>query len=342
MIDRQTQRFIKEGLLSIYRAYPKAMDYAVYYLPFEHHNFKEIGMSIRSMHGIPEVPWPEEDCIICTEDHVSTLLGYDVKLFIMILHTKAFKDRMNLIPKGEDCGIVEPMEFFNVALSPGARGKNSISIRRKQITLVHRGETFHCPMTEAFLQNKADQHPSATEEQKEKLKDYWRAVNTATFEGIWIAKEMGLPNQDQMGLASDVLGYLANIVVPCHYFVKSEFEEGFGTKTQRRHTRGKPIFSVISYDRLHRTLLKEDEDYQGGTVEAHFRRGHIRHHWKRAGLNRHALPESPMERMKLVHKHHVERSYIPPMWVGENVFSINGVTHEIMTKEMPLVQIGPR
>lgn len=340
MIDRQTQRFIKEGLLSIYRAYPKAIDYAVYYLPFEHHSFKEIGMSIRSMHGIPEIPWPEEDCIICTEDHVSTLLEHDVKLFIMILHTKDFKDRMNLIPKGEDCGVVEPMEFFNVALLPGAPGKSPINIMRKQITLVHREGTYHCPVTDEYLQNKADQFPFATAEQKNRLQSYWKAVNAPTFDGIWVAKEMGLPNQDQMGLASDVLGYLANIVVPCHYFVKSEFEDGFGTRAQRRVTRGKPIFSVISYDRLHRTFLDADDNYQGGTVEPHFRRGHIRHHWKKAGINRHALPESPIERMKIVHQKHVERSYVSPMWVGKNVFSIDGVTHEIMTKEMPLVQIG--
>lgn len=340
MIDRQTQRFIKEGLLAIYRAYPQAMEYAVYYLPFEHHSFKEIGQSIRSMHGIPEIPWPEEDCIVCTEDHVSTLLGHDVKLFIMMLHTKAFKDRMNTIPKGDDCGIVEPIEFFNVALLPGAPGKSSIHISRKQITLIHREGNFQCTMTEEYLDNKASQFPFITDEQKEKLKNYWKAVNAPSFEGIWVAKEMGLPNQDQMGLASDVLGYLANIVVPCHYFVKSTFEEGFGTKSQKRVTRCKPIFSVISYDRLHRTFLPDDEDYQGGTVEPHFRRGHIRHHWKKAGLNRHALPMSPGERMKLVHRHRVERVYIPPMWVGENVFSIDGVTHEIVTSEMPLVQIG--
>lgn len=336
MIDRVTQRFIKEGLLSVYRAYPKAIEYAVYYLPFEHSSFQEIGISIRSMHGIPEVPWPEENCIICTEDHISTLLGHDIKLFIMILHTKDFKVRMNLVPKSEDCGIVEPMEFFNVALS----GRSRISIHRSQITLVHREGTYKCPMTDDYLQKKADQFPSATDEQKEKLKSYWKAMNSLSFDGIWVAKEMGLPNQDQMGLASDVLGYLANIVVPCHYFVKSSFEEGFGTRSQRRMTRGKPIFSVISYDRLYRTFLQTDDDYQEGVVEPHFRRGHVRHHWKKAGLNRQALPNSVIDRIKLVHKHRVERSYIPPTWIGENKFSIDGVSHEIMTKEMPLVRIG--
>ncbi len=338
MIGKQTQRFIKEGLLAIYRAYPEAINYAVYYLPFEHSSFSEIGESIRSMHGIPEIPWPEEDCIICTEDHVSTLLEHDIKLFVMILHTKKFKHRMNLLPKTEDCGVIEPMEFFNVSLVPRS-GKSAINIHREQITLVHREGTYHCPMTEEYLQKKADQFPYATAEQRKKLQSYWKAFNSPTFEGIWVAKSMGLPNQDQMGLASDVLGYLANIVVPCHYFVKSNFDKGFGTKAQKRVTRDKPIFSVISYDRLFRTFLS-DNDHQGETVEPHFRRGHVRHHWKKAGLNRHALPDSPMERIKLVHRHHVQRSYVPPVWVGENVFSIDGVTHEIMTDEMPLVQIG--
>lgn len=338
MIDKRTQRFIKEGLLALYREYPDAIEFPVYYLPFEHSTFKEIGMSIRSMHGIPEIPWPEPNCIICTEDHISRLLEHEIQTFILMLHTDKLKKRYNAYPKADDCGIIEPVEFFNVFTVPG--NKTALQIQRKMITLVHREGVFQTAVTEPYLERKAQQFPGATPTQQEKLKSYWRAVNAATMEGIWVAKEMGLPNQDQMGLASDVLGYLSNIVVPCHYFVRSHFDEGFGTKAQKRVTRCKPIFSVISYDRLYRTFISEEHGEGDYEVQPHFRRGHVRHHWKRAGLNRLALPESPIERMKLVYKHHVARSYIPPMWVGESRFAVDGVTHEILTEEMPLVQIG--
>lgn len=336
MIDKQTQRFIKEGLLAIYRAHPEAIEYAVYYLPFEHHGFEEIGESIRSMHGIPEIPWPEENCIICTEDYISSLLGSDIKLFIMILHTKEAKNRF----PGTEGEIVEPLEFFRVFLEPGEPGKAPIYIDRQQIALIHKEATYSCPITEQYLQNSADEHPlDMTNEQKEKLKSYWRATIAPTFEGIWVARMMSLPNQDQMGLASDILGYLANIVVPCHYFVKSTFKNGFGSKSQKRITRCKPIFSVISYDRLHRTFIQGNEDCHD-SVEFHFRRGHIRHHWKRAGISRLSLPDSPIERMKIVHANRVERTYIQPMWIGKNEFEIDGMKHEILRDEIPLAQIG--
>ena len=101
-------------------------------------------------------------------------------------------------------------------------------------------------------------------------------------------------------------------------------------------TRAKPIFSVIAYDRLYQQLVGGDHQHE---VAPHFRRGHIRHYWKKAGLNRFALPISPVDRMKLVHRHRVERVYIPPMWIGDKVYEVDGVTHEIVTENIPLVQI---
>jgi hypothetical protein len=53
-------------------------------------------------------------------------------------------------------------------------------------------------------------------------------------------------------------------------------------------------------------------------------------------INRFALPDSPVERIKLVHQCKVPRIYINPMWVGDPNFDIDGYQFEVMTKEMPL------
>jgi hypothetical protein len=116
-----------------------------------------------------------------------------------------------------------------------------------------------------------------------------------------------------------------NLVVPCHYYVKTTFPEGFGPKKFARAIRGKPMFSMISFDRLHAIC----PETQGMQREAHWRRGHYRYLWKRAGLNRFALPDSPAQRFELVRRFKVDRVYIQPTWIGPRSFVVDGVQYEI-------------
>ncbi|MHA2279528.1 MAG: hypothetical protein ACXAC5_01365 [Promethearchaeota archaeon] len=347
MIDKRTQRYIKEGLLAIFRDNPQAMDYPVYYLPMNEptntKSIKQLGMAIRSLHGIPEIPWPEQNCIICTEDHVAAMLEYPIQTFILFLHEDKMNKRFNCIPRDKKWG---PTEFMTTYVVFVDQKRGAIRTFSEMVTMTHITEFDAQVDTETSIANQISRMPSMNREQERRLRTYWLSYCNGTMEEGWLARRIGrqqeFPNpygDAQMGLASDILGYLANVAVPCHYFVQTTFPEGFGPGPVRRAMRDKPIFSVIAYDRLHRTFIG-DVEHQGGTKAAHFRHGHLRHHWKRAGINRFSLPDDPFERLKIVHQRRVERSYVTPTWVGETEYIVDGVVHRIITEDIPLGRIG--
>ncbi len=51
-------------------------------------------------------------------------------------------------------------------------------------------------------------------------------------------------------------------------------------------------------------------------IAMHKRRGHVRHLWKRAGVERSSLPENAGARLKLCVERDVKRIYVRPHWVG--------------------------
>ena len=168
------------------------------------------------------------------------------------------------------------------------------------------------------------------------IRDYIKYLSPHGLEEFWCALELG-SKLAQPGLASDILAYLSNICVPCHYIVKSRFKSGFGTTGKmKRATKNMPIFSFITFDRLYTTFVDGGD---APPLSPHFRRGHIRHLWKESGLNRHLIPNDPIVRIKLAHAHKVRRVYIPPTWVGCQHYEDNDCRHEIITQEMPLREL---
>jgi hypothetical protein len=365
MIDKKTQRMIKEGLIRIFTDRPDIIDFPVYYLPLndptETESLKQLGLTIRTLHDIPELPWPDENCIICTEDHMSAILDFQVKPFIFLVHEKKMNDRFNLIPRHESMGFSEYVTayvLFNVPDSPHALRSFSQVIILNHMDFS--GPTTVRPNLKQSMEKEIEKlsdssrlihfHDKAslemqgiglTNEQKQRLQTYWMSYASTPLKNAWTAKELGKqaiyasPFEDsQIGLASDILAYLSNIAVPCHYFVRSRFKDGFGISSMRRVTRDKPIFSVLSYDRLYRTFIEPLGDM--GDLTPHFRRGHIRYFWQKSGINRHSLPDNPFERLKIAHARHVERTYVTPAWVGEKTYLRDGVEHEIVTDDIPL------
>lgn len=306
---------------------------------------KHLGKSIVGMQTLPEIPWPDKNCIICTEDQISSMLDSDFNQFVMILHEDSMNKRFRSIPSVDDMSCVEFMEIYSVFTDP--KHAHSIRVRSDLVSMMR------VPNSQ-FQKSKIDR-----DEQKENIEKQIRKMATKMYganmtdetaarlrlyynsycydlpDEIWIARSVG-GGPTSIGLATDVLGYLSNIVMPCHYFVRTEIPEGFGNRRMRRLTRDKPIISVIGYDRLHKVFLEGLVDHQGGTVEPHFRRGHVKHRWKDAGLNRLALPEDMYARMALVHRHRVQRVYCPPTWIGQKTFHQDGAVHEIMTDDIPL------
>ena len=276
-----------------------------------------------------------------------------IRFLHTIVHEKQLKD--SLTSEMSDFENVEPMEFYTVVYSPATR---QISIMPNYTTMVRVATAKNITPEEAkeswarqitHLQ-KFYEH-EFTEEQKNAFREYWLHSMPRDPErnGCWLAASIDPaelhahkfnahePNL-QAGLANDIFSYLSNIVVPCHYVVRSRFEKGFGpTGKLKRMTKHKPIFSVISGERIYRQFVEPSGD--ASLKCPHFRRGHIRHHWKAAGINRFLLPPDPVLRIRLVHEKQVPRSYIPPTWVGEGKWLVDGVLHEIVTEEIPLRQL---
>ncbi len=135
--------------------------------------------------------------------------------------------------------------------------------------------------------------------------------------------------------AYSVLCAFSSIVTPSHYMIKLHDRKGAGTKRMRRHMKANPVIAMIPYERLYQFAPKGDRK-----VKQHFRRGHIRHMWQQAGIDRFALPQSPGERLKLVVDRDVTRIYVHPGWVGDPLIEGEDYVAEVMTGESTLPPIG--
>jgi len=130
---------------------------------------------------------------------------------------------------------------------------------------------------------------------------------------------------------------LSALAFPCGYQVRAKLKDGFGTRRQRRMSSGKPLMTHVMHDRLYRTYADATGD--ACPVAPHFRRGHIRHLWKMAGVDRAGLPRDPFARVRLAVEKHVRRIYVHPSWIGDSRFGDDSFDFEIVTGETELACI---
>ena len=91
-----------------------------------------------------------------------------------------------------------------------------------------------------------------------------------------------------------------------------------GLKRDRRLFKpGQDALIHIPFNRLWTIYGESFRQVMCDAPEPHRRRGHIRHHWKEAGLDRRFdIPLNPADRAALVESARVRRQWINPCWVG--------------------------
>lgn len=348
MFTKPEQRLIKEMLIQIYRNMPETLHYSVYFVPLglsnSYRDMREMANLVNGMQSLEQIPWPDENCIIISQDIFSRLIDIDTPHLIAIIRSKKIFDRYALFPKSENRGTTEAL-----MLVAGYLVNNNFRTYHKQICLTHitNGKDKWVPNTfENSLRRHLGEIIKAIEsagysippDTVKKLEDWMRFTNPYGLDEFWeclaVSESKTTP---EMGLVADIFACLANIVVPCHYFVRSKFTEGFGTSSIRRITRDKPILTIINFDRLYH--LCKQHGYDEVEIKPHFRRGHIRHFWKEAGIDRFCLPPQAIDRIRLVAQHNVRRTYIPPTWVGKTHFDVDNISHDIVVEEVVLPQV---
>jgi len=345
MFSSHEQRMIKELLLFVYRKMPKALHWSVYYIP---HDTKlktdKLATLVRGMHALPQIPWPDDNCVIISHDAASKIFQpiTNMETLVAVVHEKRMSRRFNTLPKTENIGHIEPMRIFNAFYFD-----NAIHCLEDAAELFHMtrsqdrwsgGQSFEESLQKNLMRvvSALGGRPKTVPEAiKEEYLQWSRLSNPYGLDDFWSCYRHNVSTQkpeEQVGFAGDIFSCLANIVVPCHYFVKSRFVEGFGTSSMRKIMRAKPIFSIVNFDRLYR-VYGGNGDHE---VSPHFRRGHIRHLWKEAGLNRFLLPRDTIERIRLVSQNNVRRVYVAPSWVGETCIEIDGISHQIELDDFEL------
>jgi hypothetical protein len=341
MLDKVSRRLVKEASIWLYRNHPEWREYPIYYLTMGDKSPKDYGPIVQSLHEIPQLPWPAEDCIICSEDVIANQFpSMGLTLMHVIVHSHAELLKYNRVDKPEHIGMIEPLTIITVTLVHKTNSIHFVPLHYV-MTHIHSNEELWADNVDKFVDQRIRDFQLSVEE-KEGFRNYMRAVTPK--KSFWVCHDLkrNERNENQIGLASDTLCQLANLASPCHYVLKTRFSKGFGpTGEMRRFTASKPIFSFIGYDRLYhayKTVHGAMGEYE---VAPHSRRGHVRHHWRRGipPLDRFALPDDPHERVMLVHRHKVPRSYIPPMWIGPKILVDEDLVHEIVTEEMQLANL---
>lgn len=346
------QRLVKETLLYIYQKHPEMMELPIWFLPFNDKRESDLVETLRAFHGFAPLPWPDNNCIIIAEDPWSSLLNipgrHHLVSFIHLqkndeAYTKhmhdAWGDRADIVSAAHDIKLVRtvyldgkihidhaPIFMENIEVHHSNINRDQESYKKNAELLI---KQLH--IIDPDLRAKVYARMYKNLEISGRASGGSRMLKTA-----WTVRTPDNPYLQQMGLANDILEALSNIMTPCAYAVKSRFSEGFGTSSIKRQVKDKPIFSFISFDRLYRSVVGGEYT---GEMSPHFRRGHPRHLWKEAGVDRNKLPVTPSERLRLVREKRVRRIYIPPTWVGDPNISIDGVDHEILTGEIPLANL---
>lgn len=322
MIPRKTLGDIKSALLIVYRRNPRCVNWPVYFmeLPDEGTLGDEDAACIKTMHETDVLPFPQKNCILISSQSWEKELG-DVNLLCLYMSTGG----PHPAPDNTPSNVVKTYLFPILNYVQGQSVWHVAHVAR-----VH-------------IEDDRDTLKSSIIDAGGEDGDYWAGclpdgehawltefIDEQSFERRYTDASTRTPPNFYDGCRM-LLAFL-NACVPCHYRVVANLGDGFGPPSMKRKTQGKSIICSIPYDRLHSASI--DLGHNGHEVDPHQRRGHFRHWWKAAGINRFALPDDPKERIKIAESFHVERSWIPPCWVGPRIITIDGITYKVDKQHM--------
>lgn len=344
MTSKPHRRLVKESLIHIYNnsRLKSSINFPVYYFSFDDKNLDSLKVAVQAMQKMPEIPWPDDDCVILCEDPFSALSSkfgkidffaltwvVRIKNLDILSGTKQLPHLFYLghtILFNKQIHHIEPelVSFFKVQIDIEKKFKSH--------------EEYLDFASDRLIRDMKKLSTNFDSEDLRKIyKDYVNRVCVSNGEA-WSTFNTASKTEEP-GRAADILAAMSNIMIPCNYYVHNEFIGGFGPGPIRRITEGKPILSIIPADRLYcqyenaaRTLNSE--------IAPHFRRGHIRHFWQESGIDRLKLPDNPEERLLLAVIKKVRRKYIHPQWIGSQEFINDDCKYRIITGEHDISAAG--
>lgn len=309
-------RLIKEFYLAL-RHLPETVDYPAYFFPVDRlSGDDELAACVDTINDLPSFPWPDIPCVMFVEQ----------------------RSKLDVDPDERDEGD-GPVDTRNDSLHAylvGADGHVSlwdcvhwIETSEIEIGGMWDGLLTRIPTAGADFGESGTPHtnpfhmvsgyPPALQV---RTASAWMIDGEFKTAGMAVAKQSA---KRALHYNPQLIEDCANLVFPCGYIVRTTFQEGFGPGPFRRRTAGKSILSIVNYDRVYSTLASPGE----GHVSPHDRRGHIRWHWKAAGIDRNKLPIDHRGRLRVAMENRVAKSYVSPTWVGRRTAESEGLKHEI-------------
>ena len=368
MLTRHERRMYKEGIGRLDSVGHGTLSAAKKYWLDQPEDRETLAVGLRSLHSVTDLPWPAETTLLVSGDNwFGQAIGRPTSQQLqLILHCADIdRDTRKQIGNVGRCGdsvytmkSVATIAQLQVGLDGAAVVFGDISIRQLMCLDFGTQEAMRAFALMTVGTGRCDfEERCDAEGITEGIDDLWaqmKRFEESTFPEsgtqIWVEQhpihEAGDPaaipgfeppggKTFGIGLGMGIFGALVALAFPCGYQVIASSRTGFGSSATRKTTAGEPVLCNVSYDRLRR-LAEEAHALEGREVDPHFRRGHYRHMWKDAGLDRLTLPASAYERMKLVLERKVRRVYVRPAWVGKKEFSHDGWDWNIQAGEMEM------
>ena len=297
-----------------------------YYVAAEPRPEKAWCDAIRALHMMPELPWPDEECIIIAERLGSNKGWRDLEVFARL---KTNAEELGTCPhplgRGYDGVDVANYDCLSAIraewVNGGYRFRNPEwgMMRRLQCTDWADGE-----MPKEFLIEL--KHLDA--EDRQYFRGCWPVGGSVwTSQLYWLTDkgEEQHRKSTQFAMACRHLRALANIIMPCHYAITATHKGTIGHRGLRKKMAGRQMGMRIPYERLYEV----NPEMKNGQVHPHHRRGHVRWLWKHRGIDRMTLPADPAVRIAKALTEDVPMVKVRPSWIGAHQWGEDGVGYEI-------------